>query len=183
MTDDPVKLYVIVMAILIGVVGFIAKTSYDQATAYETAIQQAPADAKVFRQRAASVKGLIAQLKKSKLATMGHIKLVETAAQANLRGKRKISVDDAKLPNRGGKELRWKVDISRSSRGGGGPVTRNDVARFCRQVELDSRGILKVIEIELRRSNSPGGPKVGDDIEIRDERYTGHVIVGMRVVE
>jgi hypothetical protein len=184
MTDDPVKLYVLVMAILIGVVGYIANTSYKQATAFEQAITDSPTDAKRFRERAASVTGLIRQLKQSKLADMDHITLVETAAQAHLRGKRRLSKETPKkIPNQKGKELRWKVDISRSSTGGGGPVSRNEVARFCRQVELDSRGILKVIEIELRRYTGQSGNKIGSDVEIRDDKYAGHVIVGMRVVD
>ena len=184
MTDDPVKLYVLVMAILIGVVGYIANTSYKQATAFEQAISDAPADAKNFRKRAANVTGLIRQLKQSKLANMDHITLVEQAAQSHLRGKRRLSKETPKkIPNQRGKELRWKVDISRSSSGGGGPVSRNEVARFCRQVELDSRGILKVIEIELRRYTGQDGAKIGADVEIRDDRYAGHVIVGMRVVD
>jgi hypothetical protein len=184
MTDDPVKLYVLVMAILIGVVGYIANTSYEQASAFEQAIDDSPADAKRFRQRAASVSGLIGQLKRSKLANMDHLTLVETAATAHLRGKRRVQKEGSKkIPNQKGKELRWKVDISRSSRGGGGPVSRNELARFCRQVELDSRGILKVIEIELRRSAGSDGSKPGAEVELRDERYTGHVVVGMRVVD
>ncbi|MHC4451208.1 MAG: hypothetical protein ACYS0E_13900 [Planctomycetota bacterium] len=168
MTEDPVKLYVVVMAILVAVLGWVAHTSYDQATAFEQAIEDAPNDAKKFRELSGSVQGLVNQLKRSKLAGMDHITLVENAATTHLPGK----------------ELRWKVEISRSGRGaGGGPVSRNNVARFCRQVELDSRGILKVIEIELRRYHGEGGTKAGAKQEIRDDLYTGQIVVGMRVVD
>ncbi|MHC4937399.1 MAG: hypothetical protein ACYTHK_00335 [Planctomycetota bacterium] len=185
MTEDPVKLYVVVMAILVAVLGWVAHTSYDQASAFETAIQQAPNDAEKFRELSGSVQGLINQLKRSKLAGMDHITLVENAATTHLRGKRGIKRESPRrLKGQTGKELRWKVDISRKSRGGaGGPVSRNDVARFCRQVELDSRGILKVIEIDLRRYHGEGGSKAGSKAEIRDDLYTGFVVVGMRVVD
>jgi len=184
-TEDPVKLYVVVMAILVAVLGFVAKTSYKQASAFEQAIAQAPADAERFRELSASVTGLINQLKRSKLAGMDHITLVENAANQNLRGKRPINRENPRrLKGQSGKELRWKVEIARAVRGGvGGPVSRNDVAKFCRQVELDSRGILKVIEVELRRYHGEGTTKSGASEEIRDDVYTGSVVVGMRVVD
>jgi hypothetical protein len=185
MTEDPVKLYVVVMAILVAVLGWVAHTSYDQATAFAQAIEDAPRDAKKFRELSGSVQGLVNQLKRSKLAGMDHITLVENAATTHLRGKRRINREPPRrLKGQSGKELRWKVEISRSGRGaGGGPVSRNNVARFCRQVELDSRGILKVIEIELRRYHGEGGTKAGAKQEIRDDLYTGQIVVGMRVVD
>jgi len=185
MTEDPVKLYVVVMAILVLVLGFVAQTSYRQANEYEMAIVEAPRDAKRFRELSAVVMGLVNQLKRSELGKMDHITLVENAARNNLRGKRGINRESPRrLPGGSGKELRWKVEISRSARSGtGGPVTRNDVARFCRQVELDSRGILKVIEIKLNRFNGEGAPKAGADEEIRGDLYSGQVVVGMRVVD
>ena len=67
MTEDPVKLYVVVMAILVGVLGFVANTSYKQASAFEQAIAEAPQEAEKFREISASVTGLINQLKRSKL--------------------------------------------------------------------------------------------------------------------
>jgi len=185
MTEDPVKLYVVVMAILVCVLGWVAKESYDQASAYATAIDTAERDAKTFRQRATSVTTLINQLSASKLKDLDHITLVENAARTNLRGQRRINRESPRrLKGQSGKELRWKVEIARAARGGtGGPVSRNDVAKFCRQVELDSRGILKVIEIELRRYHGEGTTKAGATEEIRDDVYTGSVVVGMRVVD
>jgi hypothetical protein len=185
MTEDPVKLYVVVMAILVVVLGAVAQTSYTQASNYEMAIVQAPRDAENFRELSASVEGLIDQLKRSELGKMDHLTLVENAARKHLRGKRRIQRESPRrLRGGSGKELRWKVDISRSGRGAtGGPVTRQDVASFCREVELLSRGILKTIEIQLHRYNGEGAPKAGADEEIRGDLYSGHVVVGMRVVE
>ncbi|MEM8885315.1 MAG: hypothetical protein AAGD14_14700 [Planctomycetota bacterium] len=184
MTEDPVKLYVVVMAILVGVLGYVANTSYKQANAFEQAIEQAPQDAKKFRELSANVMGLIKQLESSKLAKMNHTQLIENASEVKLRGKRPLNRDQRRVKGTNAKELTWKVAIQRGRRGSGaGPVTRMDVANFGRQVELESRGILKVIEIELRRSVGGSDVKVGDDVEIRDEKYTGNVVVGMRVVD
>ena len=131
------------------------------------------------------VTGLIKQLKLSKLAGMDHITLVETAATTHLRGERRIQREaPRRLKGQGGKELRWKVEINRAKRGGGGgPVGRDEIARFGRQVELDSRGILKVIDIDLRRAHGEGTTKPGTKAEIRDDKYTGFIVVGMRVVD
>jgi len=153
MTDDPVKLYVIVMAILVGVLGWVANASYNQAHDYETAIAAAPRDAKRFRELAERVTSLA----------------VTNERPQRVGGK--------------GKELRWKVSVTRTSRGGTKPVTRNQIARFCRQVELDSRGILKVIEIKMNRTQSEGSPPVGSPTEIRNDRYTTTIVVGMRVID
>jgi len=183
MTEDPVKLYVVVMAILVGVLGWVAKTSYDQAHAYEMAIESAPRDAKKFRESATRVTTLVNQLSASKLKNLDHITLVENAARAHLGGKPAVTNERPQRIPPKGKELRWKVAVTRSSRGGTKPVTRNQIASFCRQVELDSRGILKVIEISMNRTQSEGSPPVGAPSEIRDDRYTTTVVVGMRVVD
>ena len=180
MTEDPVKLYVVVMGILVLVLGYVALTSYEQANAFEQAIDDAPRDAEKFRDLSASVTGLINQLKRSKLAEVSYIALVESAANQHLRGNRRVRTDESRIRGQSGKELRWKVDINRSS---GGAVSRNDVAKFCRQVELDSRGILKVIEVELHRHHGQNSPKPGVMEQITNDSYTGSVVVGMRVVE
>jgi len=180
MTEDPVKLYVVVMAILVIVLGAVANMSYTDASNFEQAIESAPQDAERFRALSASVTGLINQLKRSKLAEVSYIALVENAANQNLRGNRRVRTDEGRIRGQPGKEMRWKVDINRSS---GGPVSRTDVAKFCRQVELDSRGILKVIEVELRRHHGQDSPKPGAMEQITNDRYTGSVVVGMRVVE
>ena len=183
MTEDPVKLYVVVMALLVGVLGFVAHTSYDKAHNYELAIEAADNDAKRFRRYATGVTTLVNQLSASKLKNLDHITLVENAAKAHLGGKPTVKSErPTRIPPKG-KELRWQVSVTRSARGGTRPVTRAQVARFCRQVELDSRGILKVIEIRLSRTQSEGSPPVGAPTEIRDDRYTATIVVGMRVVD
>ena len=62
-------------------------------------------------------------------------------------------------------------------------MTRTQLANFCREGGLDSRGILKVIEISMNRTQSEGSPPVGSPAEIRDDRYTCSIVVGMRVVD
>ena len=183
MTEDPVKLYVVVMAILVAVLGWVAKTSYEQAAAYSHAIVDAPKQAKKFSERAERVNELIAQLSTSKLKGSSYLQLVDNAARTHLGGRPTITPERPQsIPPRG-KEMRWKVVVSKGSRGGTQPVTRNQIARFCRAVELDSRGILKVIEIMMRRDNSENSVPVGADQEIRNERYTCTLVVGMRVID
>ncbi|MHC4953161.1 MAG: hypothetical protein ACYTGZ_04670 [Planctomycetota bacterium] len=183
MTEDPVKLYVVVMGILVAVLGFVAKTSYNQAAAYEHAITEAPRQAKMIREQSARVTSLINQLAHSKLKDLDHIQLVENAARTHLGGRPSITPErPQRIPPRG-KELRWKVVVSRGSRGGTTPVTRDKIAHFCQQVERDSRGILKVIEVQIRREQGEKSVPVGAPQEIRGERYTTTIVVGMRVVE
>jgi hypothetical protein len=183
MTDDPVKLYVVVMAILVGVLGWVAKTSYDQASDYKAAIASAPEDARKFTELASRVSALVKQLTSSKLKDLDHVTLIENAARAHLGGTPPVKSERPQRIPPKGQELRWTVTVTRSSTGGTNPVTRNQIARFCRQVELDSQGILKVIEIVMNRTQSEGSPAVGAPAEIRDDRYTTTLVVGMRVVD
>jgi len=183
MTEDPVKLYVVVMAILVAVLGWVANTSYKQAAAYDFAITDAPRQAKKFRKQAETVNGLVIQLGASKLKGSSYINLVETAARSHLGGRPAVTEERPQRIPPKGKEMRWKIVVSRGSRAGTQPVTRNQMARFCRAVELDSRGILKVIEIKMNRAQSDKSVPVGADREIRDERYTCTIVVGMRVVD
>ena len=183
MTEDPVKLYVVVMAILVAVLGWVANTSYKQAAAYDHAIADAPKQAEKLRDQAESVNGLVVQLGASKLKGSSHINLIETAARSHLGGRPAVTEERPQRIPPKGREMRWKIVVSKGSRGGTQPVTRNQIARFCRAVELDSRGILKVIEIQMRRDQSDKSVPVGADQEIRDERYTCTIVVGMRVVE
>ena len=179
MTDDPIKLYVVVMAILVCVLGWVAHTSYQQAAAIEQAIADAPNDAKRLRDYAGVVDALCRQLSSDKL-DRGFGTLIENAANANRIANSGFGDDpDVKLPGRV-KEKRWKFQFRRSGRSK--PLTRDEVARFCRQVELDSRGILKTIEIYLRRHQGAGGVQIGGE-EIVNDSYTGHVIFGLRVLD
>jgi len=67
MTEDPVKLYVVVMAILLCVLGFVAYTSNKEANNYQTAIDQADRHAKDLKKTASEVQLLTSQLGQSKL--------------------------------------------------------------------------------------------------------------------
>ncbi len=182
MTEDPIKLYVVVMSILVAVLGWVAQTSWKQASAFEQAVEQAPGHAKSISQLTAEVDRLCEQLSKSKLRTARHKTLIEDAVRDN-------GIDVAGLgeePNpkpigSKGLERRFFVEIRRS--GTSRPVTRERVARFCRQVEQDSRGILKTIEIRLTRDSSADGVPAGRDGTIVDDTYTGTIVFGLRVVK
>ncbi len=180
MTDDPVKLFVVVMAILLCVLGFVAYKSYDQAAAFEKAVQSAPRDAEMLREHAGEVQMLCNQLKRAGVS-QGYRTLIEQAALFNsiklsfLTGPKQTKISAR------GVEKRFTVKINRG--GGARPITRDQIAKFCRTVERDSRGILKTIEIVMRRAVGKGGKgKVGTEDEVIDDVYTVEVVFGLRVV-
>ena len=77
MTEDPVKLYVIVMAILLCVLSYVAYDSWQQASAYEAAINRAPREAEQMKALASEVKALVEQIAKSELRDGGEKVLIE----------------------------------------------------------------------------------------------------------
>ena len=81
-----------------------------------------------------------------------------------------------------GIEQRFKLEI-RSSGAGASPVSRDTIAQFCQQVELESRGILKTIELSLRRYSGATGIPAGEHDEVVGDTYTGSIIFGLRVVK
>jgi hypothetical protein len=181
MTDDPIKLYVVVMSILLCVLGFVAYASYSQAAAYERALELAPVHAEQLRELAADVQMLCDQLKQSKLAK-GYKTLIESAANYNSVSTSSISEESkAKRIGTKGKERRFRAEFRRG--GQSRPLTREQVAKLCRTVELDSRNILKTIEITLRRHSGAGGIPPGREDEVMADTYTGNVIFGLRVVK
>ena len=179
MTDDPIKLFVVVMAILLCVLGFVSYMSYGQAAAFEKAIAEAPRDAEKLKEHAAEVDMFCKQLKSSKLGR-GHRTLIAQALQYN--NIKESSLRGPKLEKIGvrGVTKRFTVEISRGS--GVQPLTRDQVAKFCRTVEQDSRGILKTLEITMRRSSSKGSSKPGSQDQVINERYTVVVVFGLRTI-
>ncbi len=180
MTDDPVKLYVLVMSILLCVLGFVAWQSHKEAQAYATALDRADSQAKRLRESAARVNALCDQLKKSKLG-LGEKTLVGRAATDNGLETTNNTEINAKRFGRRGRTRRFKAEF-RTSRGAKG-ITRDNLARFCRAVERYSQGALKTMEVEFNRVTGKGHAKIGAQDRVIDERYSGHVIFGMREID
>jgi len=179
-TDDPVKLYVVVMAILLCVLGVVAYTSYNQAAAYEIALERAPRHAADLRDLAGNVQMLCNQLKRSKLS-QGYLTLIESAVNYNRLTAASIGEESReKRIGARGKERRFRVEFRRTSPSR--PLTREELAKFCRTVELDSQNILKTIEIHLSRHAGAGGIAAGKEDEVVGDTYTGTIIFGLRVV-
>ena len=160
MTEDPVKLYVVVMAILLCVLGFVAWTSYKEAAAYEAALHRAPKEAETLKELASDVSGLCEQLKNSNLQR-GYKTLILDAATNNGRKASRLGSmkDESVGRGRRGKKKRFNFVFGGSKMSP--PGTRNQISRFCRQVEYDSQGILKTLEVKLSRytgANEPGWP-------------------------
>jgi len=181
MTDDPIKLFVVVMSILLCVLGFVAYASYNQASDFEKALEQAPRQAEQLRELASDVQMLSEQLKSSKLGK-GHATLISDAARYNGIKLSSLGEDPrAKKIGTRGRERRFKVEINRS--GGGRFLTRDQIAKFCRTVERDSRNILKTIELTLKRNTSAKGMPAGSAEEVVNEKYSASIVFGLRVVK
>jgi len=179
MTDDPVKLFVVVMTILLGVLGFVAYASYNQAAAYERAVTQASGDATDLKKDAAEVQSLCEQIGKG--IGKGYRGLIQRAAQFNnvtLSNNRTLR--DKPVPGGRGMEKRFQVQVTRGRTTG--PINRDQIAKFCRMVEADSRGILKTIELKLIRATGRGQGKAGTEDRVTDDVYTVTIIFGLRVV-
>lgn len=180
MTEDPLKLFVIVMAILLVVLGFVAYNLYDVAGQYEAAVRSAPGDAKRLREYASDILSLCKQLKQSKL-DKGYLTLIERAARYH-----RIKLSSYKgqgektIPGGRGKEKRFKVEVTRGRNVS--PLTREQIAKFCQTVERDSKGILKTIELTLRRVIGREAGKVGTEDKVTNDTYTFTIIFGLRVV-
>jgi hypothetical protein len=179
MTDDPIKLFVVVMAILLAVLGFVSYSAYTQAAAYEKAIESATRLDKELKKEAAEVQALCDRIKGTKI-NQGYRTLISQAAKYNSIKPTGLSSRSEKRGVKG-VEKRYKVEIGRSASGGG--LTREQIAKFCRTVERDSRGILKTIEIMMTRVSGKGGAdKAGRREEVVNERYTVTIIFGLRVL-
>jgi len=181
MTEDPIKLYVVVMSILLCVLGVVAYLSWQQASAFEEAIDRAPHEAEMIKEYASEVKSLCDQLSGQKLR-QGYKTLIEQAANYNGVRASKLGQETKDKPVPGGKgvERRFYVDVHRS--GTSQPMTRDQVARFCSTVERDSRGILKTIEIDLTRHTGADGIPAGREEIVDGDTYTGKMVFGLRIV-
>lgn len=183
MTEDPVKLYVIVMAILLCVLSYVAIDSWKQANAFEAALERAPQEAEKMRQLASDVKALVDQLGRSGMRESNFERLlVERMLKKFDITYSNYNTDPAQI-GRGikGREKRVKIDF------GGGrtspPLTRDKIVRFCESVERESNGIVRTIEVRLSRATGEGMPAAGQSEQVVGERYKGTLIFGLRVVE
>lgn len=178
--DDTVKLYVIVMTILLCVMGVVAWSTWQRADAYDRAIATAKQDAAKIRDYGADVTQLCRQLETSKFKGKNPTSLVEEMVNLNRFTGFEIKPDRPQ-PVRGtnAKEVRIKVAISRQM-----PLQRHQVAKLCRDVELASNGILKTLELNLRRWTGSGAEGAGKrDAPIADDTYVGDIFFGYRFVE
>jgi hypothetical protein len=181
MTEDPVKLYVVVMAVLLVVLGFVAWKSYGDAQAYADAMARAPGEAQRLRDFASEVNQLCDQLKNSKIG-IGELELVESAGKRHGLVTSNLKKEEGRAPGSGrGRELKliYRFGTGSSS----APATRAQIAAFCKQVEDDSQGILKTAEIELGRAKGSGIPNPGEQDIVTNEKYTGMVVFMKRFIE
>ena len=174
MSDDPVKLYVVLMTILLAILVFVAVTSYNQAQAYERALELAPEQSRMIRELSGEVTQLTTQLKSSDLRDKRPKAVIsERARQYGIDADR-ISEASRPTPISGKvKERRFYIDISRKK-----PVAREKIAQFASAVERYTNGILKTIEVRIDRSG-PGGQSG----TITDDLYSGRVTFGFRFTE
>ena len=182
MTEDPVKLYVVVMTILLGVLGFVAYTSYEEAQAYEAAVERAPSEARKLTELSNEVQQLCDQLRESKMRGAGPRTLVENTARRFEIQHSNLKASTERI-GRGikGKEKRVKFDFGSGRKSP--PQTRKRIAQFCQAVERDSSGILRTVEIHIRRKTGQGLPAAGEAEKVVDDTYSGTIIFGTRVVE
>jgi hypothetical protein len=179
-TEDPVKLYVVVMGILLCVLGFVAYQSHSEAANYRSAIENAPRLARELKDAGSEVQLITNQLGDSKMQK-GELTLIEEAMTDSGLPRYEIKEDNAvRRPGSKGKEKRFRVEIRQTA--GGRALTREQIARFCQTVERYSQGILKTIEVRISRATGPGVPPPGQEKVIAD-LWRGTIIFGLRVVD
>ena len=180
MTEDPIKLFVVVMSILLAVLGFVAYKAYGQAAEYESALETLEGDAKRMRELEAEVENLTKQL--STGAKKGYLTVIQNAANANgVRLSRRNKIRDKGIGARG-LEKRFRVMITRDRTAS--PITREKAAKFCRDVEKYSGYVLRTIELSLNRATGRGGAgKAGSDDIVTDDLYRVTVIFGYRTIK
>jgi len=179
MTEDPVKLYVVVMAVLLCVLGYVALSSYQDAAAFEAAIERAPREAKVLKEYASKVSQLCDQLSKSKLR-QGEVTLIEQAGNFLGIVSSSVGPDQEKRLGRRGKQQRWHFNFGT---GTSKALTRTQVARLCQKVESDSQGVLKTLEIELFRITGKDVPDPGKEDSVTTDVYRGRIVFGKNTVD
>jgi len=182
MTEDPVKLYVIVMAILLCVLSYVAWDSYQQAHAFEEALDRAPKEAEQMRHLASEVKALVDQLARTDL-TKGSEKVLIERVERSLGISHSGFEPEIASIGRGikGKEKRFIIDFGSGK--SSPPLTRQRVKDFCEGVERASGGIVKTIELRLSRATGEGMLEPGKEERVVGEMYKGRVVFGLRVVD
>ncbi len=180
MFEDPVKLYVVVMTVLLIVLGIVAYRSYTDTRDYEAALERAPREAKQLQKYGAEVNRLIVQLGQSKIGE-GEVTLVSRAAKG--LGIRASGIQKKTNRIRGRASAQEKtVVVSFGSGSESAPLTRAKIAKFCQTVELTSQRILKTMEIDLTRVTGRGMTDPGKAEQVMDDKYRGRIIFGTRVI-
>jgi len=181
-TEDPVKLYVIVMGILLLVLSYVAYDSWAQASAYEAAINRAPRESEQMKQIASEVKALVDQIAKSELRDGGEKVLIERVEKTMNLSRARYTSDTVNL-GRGvkGNERRFVYEYGQGK--GSPPLRRGEVVRFCEAVERASGGIVRTIELNLRRASGEGEQDPGKTEKVTDDRYKAEIVFGLRVVD
>ncbi len=182
MTEDPLKLFVVVMAVLLCVLAVVAVTAYDTADSYRTALDRAQSDAKEFSELASSVKKILDRVSKGELKG-GYLPFIQTQERRHNISHSKFGKEPR--PKSVGPRLeehRFFVDFYRTR--ATKPLRRDQIARFCRDVERNSRGLLKTLEIRLTRVGTGAGAiPPGREDQVRDDTYTGRVVFGFRTAK
>ena len=155
MTEDPLKLFVVVMAILVCVVVVVAYSSYDRANDFQTALDRSHTDAKTIRELSTKVSAICRRIKTGQLEG-GYLTFI--GSQMRRHGIGYTSFGKQKSAKNVGPRLqehRYFIEFYRGKKSQ--PLRRDQIAAFCRDVERKSQGLLKTIEIELTRSTAGPG--------------------------
>ena len=180
MFEDPVKLYVVVMTVLLLVLGAVAFRSYNETRDYEMALERAPTEAKQLRKYGAEVNRLITQLGRSKIGE-GEVTLVSRAAKR--LGIRTSGIQKKTNSIRGRASAQEKtVVVTFGSGSDSNPLPRKKIAEFCQAVEVTSQRILKTMELDLTRVTGKGLTDPGKAERVNDDVYRGRIIFGTRVI-
>jgi hypothetical protein len=135
-----------------------------------------------MKQLASEVKALVDQIAKSELRDGGETVLIERVEKTLNLTRSRYSSDTIQI-GRGvrGKEKRFTYDYGG---GRGSPaLRRTELARFCESVERASGGIVRTIELSLRRATGDGMQEAGKTEKVTDDRYTAKIVFGLRVVD
>ncbi|MEE8104724.1 MAG: hypothetical protein V3T86_04220 [Planctomycetota bacterium] len=181
MTDDPVKLFVAVMGLLLAVLSWVCYESYRKADAFERALQSADKDSETIRELGSRVQSMCDTITKGKIES-GYLPFIESEMN-RFQIKSSKRGQEARPKSIGARleEHRFFVEFFRTR--DSSALRRDKIGEFCSHVERDSHGLLKTIELRLTRSTPKGAPAPGHSDEVRDDTYTGRIVFGYRTAK
>ena len=181
MTDDPVKLFVAVMGLLLAVLSWVCFESYKKADAYEQALQSADKDAEKIRELGSRVQSMCDTISKGKIES-GYLPFIESEmSRFQIKSAKRGEEPRPKSVGARLEEHRFYVEFYRSRTSQS--LRRDKIGQFCYAVEKDSDGLLKTIELRLTRSTPQGVLAPGLADEVRDDTYTGRIVFGYRTAK